>query len=135
MKYDVAQLISTMLKEAGMSEFISDDLSNHSTISLNMKDDIPAINIKSIYDEVWLWAKLGEYSIPSLAYCSINLLPLMFDYHEEFFITGQPCLYPVDGQLELRAQVIEKHLVSANEFLTVLDHYLTIMLNYRSVLA
>lgn len=46
MKYDVAQLISTMLKEAGMSEFISDDLSNHSTISLNMKDDIPAINIK-----------------------------------------------------------------------------------------
>lgn len=59
----------------------------------------------------------------------------MFDYHEEFFITGQPCLYPVDGQLELRAQVIEKHLVSANEFLTVLDHYLTIMLNYRSVLA
>nr|WP_041474492.1 surface presentation of antigens, secretory protein invB [Erwinia sp. Ejp617] len=135
MKYDVAELISTMLKEAGMSEFISDDLSNHSTISLNMKDDIPAINIKSIDDDVWLWAKLGEFSITSLAYCSINLLPLMFDYNEEYFITGQPCLYPVDGQLELRAQVLEKHLVSPDDFLTVLDHYLTIMLNYRSVLA
>ncbi|AUX72535.1 hypothetical protein [Erwinia pyrifoliae] len=135
MKYDVAELISTMLKEAGMSEFISDDLSNHSTISLNMKDDIPAINIKSIDDDVWLWAKLGEFNINSLAYSSINLLPLMFDYNEEYFITGQPCLYPVDGQLELRAQVLEKHLASANDFLSVLDHYLTIMLNYRSVLA
>lgn len=135
MKYDIAELISTMLNEAGMSDFLSDDLSNHSTISLNMKDDIPAIHIKSIDDEVWLWTKLSDYNVASLAYCSINLLPVMFDYNEDFFYTGQPCLYPVDGQLELRAQVKAKYLESADDFLSVLDHYLTIMLNYRGVLA
>ncbi|CCG87066.1 Surface presentation of antigens protein spaK Class 1B type III secretion system chaperone spaK [Erwinia piriflorinigrans] len=135
MKYDIAELISTMLKDAGMSEFLSDDLTNHSTISLNMKDDIPAIHIKSVGDDVWLWANLCEYNINSLAYCSINLLPVMLDYNEEVFYLGQPCLYPVDGQLELRAKVMEKYLGSADDFLSVLDHYLTIMLNYRDVLA
>lgn len=135
MKYDIAELISTMLKDAGMSEFLSNDLSNHSTISLNMKENIPAIHIKSVDDEVWLWAKLCDYNITSLAYCSINLLPVMLDYNEEFFYTGQPCLYPVDGQLELRAKVMEKFLGSADDFLSVLDLYLTIMLSYRDVLA
>lgn len=135
MKYDIAELISTMLHEAGMSEFLSDDLSNHSTISLNMKDDIPAIHIKSIDSEVWLWAKIADYNIASLAYCSIHLLPVMLDYKEEFFYTGQPCLYPIDGQLELRAQVKEKYLESADDFLSVLDSYLTIMLNYLGVIA
>lgn len=134
MKYDVAALISTMLNNAGVGDILESDLSNHSTISLKMKDDIPTINVRAEDDEVWVWAKVVEEAPASLSYCSDNLLPLMMNYNEEYFYTGQPCLYPVEGDIELRAQVKEKHLQSSDDFLSMLDNYLGILQEYRSVL-
>src|SRR5471030_2303585 len=133
MKYDVVALLSTMLNDAGIADVLDSDLSNHSTISLNMKDDIPTIHIRSEDDEVWVWARVVEQAPPSLSYCSANLLPLMMKYNEDYFYTGQPCLYPVDGNIELRAQVKEMHLQSSDNFLSMLDNYLSILQDYRSV--
>ncbi len=134
MKYDIAALISTMLNDAGMRDILDNDLSNHSTISLKMKDDIPTIHLRSEDDEVWVWAKIVQQAPESLSYCSANLLPLMMSYNEDVFYTGQPCLYPVDGDIELRAQVKEKHLQSPEDFMLMLDHFLSILQEYRSVL-
>lgn len=135
MKYDLVELVSNMLEDAGISEVMEQGLSNHSTITLNMKDEIPSIYIKNENDEVWVWAKLCEYNLSALSYCSINLFPVMLNYNEDVFYAGQPCLYPVDGDLELRAQIREKHLESADAFLMVLDHFLTLLQEYRAVLA
>lgn len=134
MKYDVVELLSATLKDAGIADIMEGDLNNHSTISLTMKEGIPTIHIRSEDDEVWVWAKVMENAPDSLAYCSASLLPLMMNYDEDFFYTGQPCLYPVDGHLELRAQVQEKHLQHPDAFLSMLDHYLVILQDYRSVL-
>nr|CBX79633.1 Surface presentation of antigens protein SpaK/InvB [Erwinia amylovora ATCC BAA-2158] len=135
MKYDLVNLLSSILNDAGISEVMEQDLSNHSTITLNMKDEIPPIHIKNENDEVWVWAKLCDYNLSALSYCSVNLFPVMLNYNEDIFYAGQPCLYPVDGNLELRAQIREKNLESSGAFLTVLDHYLTILQEYRTVLA
>lgn len=134
MGYDLVGLLYTMLNDAGFANIIDKDLSNHSTISLNMKDDIPTIYIKNEDDEVWVWAKLCAYNISTLSYNSANILPVMLNYNEDVFYCGQPCLYPVEGDLELRAQVRVKHLQSSAGFLMMLDHYLTILQDYRSVL-
>lgn len=134
MKYDIAELISTMLNDAGFSDVLESELSNHATISLKMKDDIPTIHMRAEDDDVWVWAKIIEQAPPSLSYCSDNLLPLMMNYNEDYFYTGQPCLYPVDGDIELRAQIKEKHLQSPDDLLSMLDNYLTILQEYRSVL-
>ncbi|QUG74585.1 hypothetical protein GKQ23_05995 [Erwinia sp. E602] len=134
MKYDVVKLVNEILQDAGMAHVIEGDLSNHSTISLNLKDDNPTIYIKNEDDEVWVWAKLCDYNLAALGYCSTNLFPVMFNYNEEFFYTGQPCLYPVDGDLQLRAKVKDEFLESSSAFMDVLDNYMTIMLEYRSVL-
>ncbi|WP_224653927.1 hypothetical protein [Pectobacterium versatile] len=135
MKHDVVALITDMLNESGVTDVLNEDLSNHSTISLNMRNDIPTIHIKSEEDSVWIWAKLCDYNISSLSYCSANIFPVMFNYHEEIFYTGQPCLYPIDGNLELRAQVKEQSLTDSYSFMKMLDHYLTIMQDYRAALA
>ncbi|MEB5957509.1 hypothetical protein MXE97_22630 [Escherichia coli] len=135
MKYDIVELITTMLNKAGIGDIIDSDLNNHSTISLNMKEDIPTIHIRNEDDEVWLWATIVENAPTSLAYCSASLIPLMMTYNEDYFYTGQPCLYPINGNLELRAQVKEKHLVNAKSFLLMLDSFLTVLQDYRSVLA
>lgn len=134
MKYDLVSLLSTMLNNVGLEGIIDENLSNHSTISLNMKDDIPTIHMKNDDDKVWVWAKLCDYNISNLAYVSSNIFPIMFNYNEEIFYCGQPCLYPIDGNLELRAQVKEEHLASPELFLIFLDHYLTILQDYRMVL-
>ncbi|XTZ39297.1 hypothetical protein ACQYRI_04590 [Salmonella enterica] len=134
MKYDLVALLSTMLRDAGIEDIIDKDLSNHSTISLNMKDDIPTIHIKNEDDDVWVWAKLCDYNVGNLAYSSANLFPVMFNYNEEIFYCGQPCLYPVDGNLELRAQVKEQYLQTPDAFLSMLDHYLMILQDFRAVL-
>lgn len=81
MKYDVVALLSTMLNDAGLTDILDSDLSNHSTISLNMKDDIPTIHVRNEDDEVWVWAKIVEHAPASLSYCSANLLPLMMNYN------------------------------------------------------
>lgn len=135
MKYDLVELLSAILKDAGISDVMDQDLSNHSTITLNMKDDIPAIHIRSENDEVWIWAKLCDYNLSALSYCSTNLLPLMLNHNEDIFYTGQPCLYPVDGNLDLRAQVREVSMESSDSFLAVLDSFLSILQEYRTVLA
>jgi len=134
MKYDLVSLLSAMLTNVGLDNIIDKNLSNHSTISLNMKDDIPTIHIKNDDDQVWVWAKLCDYNISTLSYSSANLFPIMFNYNEEVFYCGQPCLYPVEGHLELRAQVKEEYLESPESFLIFLDHYLTILQDYRMVL-
>lgn len=134
MKYDLVSLLSTMLNNVGLDNIIDKNLSNHSTISLNMKDNIPTIHIKNEDDQVWVWAKLCDYNVSTLSYSSANLFPIMFNYNEEIFYCGQPCLYPVDGNLELRTQVKENFLASPEEFLIFLDHYLTILQDYRMVL-
>ena len=135
MKYDLVSLLSAMLNNVGLDNIIDKNLSNHSTISLNMKDDIPTIHIKNDDDQVWVWAKLCDYNISTLSYSSANLFSIMFNYNEEVFYCGQPCLYPVEGNLELRTQVKEEHLESPEAFLIFLDHYLTILQDYRTVLA
>lgn len=134
MRYDLVSLLSSMLNNVGLKNVIDDNLSNHSTISLNMKDDIPTIHIKNDDDQVWVWAKLADYNLSTLCYASTNLFPLMFNYNEDVFYCGQPCLYPVEGNLELRAQVKDKHLETPEAFLIFLDHYLTILQDYRMVL-
>ncbi|EMY3602386.1 hypothetical protein RFD81_004946 [Klebsiella aerogenes] len=134
MKYDIVALLSSMLNEAGINDIMDSDLSNHSTISLSMKEEIPAIHIRDENNEVWIWSPVLENAPASLAYCSANLLPLMMTYNEEYFYAGQPCLYPVDGSIELRAQIKEKHLQNSDAFLSLLDHYLTVLQDYRSVL-
>ncbi|QQG29068.1 hypothetical protein JFY74_03100 [Pectobacterium carotovorum] len=135
MKHDIVALISEMLNNAGITDILDEGLNNHSTISLNMKDDIPTIHIKSEDDDVWVWAKLCDYNISSLSYCSASLFPVMLDYNESIFHAGQPCLYPIDGNLELRAQVKEPSLASSDAFMEMLNHYLSIMQDYRRVLA
>lgn len=116
MKYDLVNLLSSILNDAGISEVMEQDLSNHSTITLNMKDEIPPIHIKNENDEVWVWAKLCDYNLSALSYCSVNLFPVMLNYNEDIFYAGQPCLYPVDGNLELRAQIRERNLESSGAF-------------------
>lgn len=134
MKYDLVSLLSVMLNNVGLSNVIDESLTNHSTISLNMKDDIPTINLRSEDDQVWVWAKLSDYNLSTLTYASASIFPIMFNYNEEIFYCGQPCLYPVEGNLELRAQVKEQHLESPDAFLIFLDHYLTILQDYRIAL-
>ncbi|WP_299999395.1 hypothetical protein [uncultured Cedecea sp.] len=134
MKYDLVSLLSAMLKNVGMDNIIDKNLSNHSTISLNMKDDIPTIHIKNDNDQVWVWATLCDYNVSNLSYFSKNLFPIMFNYNEEVFYCGQPCLYPIEGNLELRTQVKDEYLASPEVFLVFLDHYLTILQDYRMVL-
>lgn len=134
MKYDVVSLLSTMLHDAGMDDVLDKDLSNHSTISLNMRDDIPTIHVRNEDDEVWVWATIVEHSSASLSYCSASLLPLMLNHNEVYFYTGQPCLYPIDGNIELRAKVKEQYLQAPDAFLSMLDNYLSILLEYRAVL-
>jgi len=135
MKYDLVALLSLILKEAGLANAIDRNLSNHSTISLNMKDDIPTINICEDEGQVWVWAKLGDYNLSTLTYASSNLFPIMLNHNEELFYCGQPCLYTVSDNLELRAQVKEEFLESPESFLKLLDNYLTILQDYRTVLA
>ncbi len=103
MKYDIVELLSRLLNDAGISDILDSDLNNHSTISLAMKNDIPTIHISEENDEVWVWAKVMENAPTSLAYCSASLLPLMMNHQEDFFHIGQPCLYPVDGHRASRA--------------------------------
>ena len=135
MKYDIVSLLSAMLNNVGLSDVMDQNLSNHATISLNMKGDIPTIHIKTDESgQVWVWSKLCEYNITALSYSSANLFPLMFSYNEEVFYCGQPCLYPVEGNLELRAQIKNEHLESPEAFLVFLDHYLTFLQDYRMVL-
>ncbi len=136
MKFDIVALLRDVLSNAGMLDFMDDDISNHSTITLSMKDDIPSIHIKNDDDEniVWVWAKILDEEPQSYHYCSDNLLLLMLEHNEEFFVTGQPCLYPIDGGIELRAQVKEKYLNSADEFLLFMDEYLTMIEKYRNIL-
>ena len=134
MKYDLVSLLSTMLHNVGLSNIIDENLNNHSTISLNMKDDIPTIHIRNEDDKIWVWAKLCDYNLSTLTYSSANIFPIMFNYNEDIFYCGQPCLYPIEENLELRAQVKEKHLESPESFLVFLDHYLTFLQDYRMVL-
>lgn len=134
MKYDVVELLKKMLKEAGMADVLDKDLTNHSTISLHMKEDIPTIHIKNKDDEVWVWAQLGDYNLSTLSYCSTNLFPILLNHNEDIFYAGQPCLYQVDGSLDLRTQVKEKHLESPSAFMEMLDNYLTILQSYRTAL-
>ncbi|MGL4721513.1 MAG: hypothetical protein ACRCXO_20795 [Kluyvera intermedia] len=134
MKYDVVALLSTILNDAGMGDILDSDLSNHSTITLKMKDDIPSIHVRYEDDEVWVWAKIVEQAPSSLSYCSASLFPLMLNHNEEYFYTGQPCLYPVDGNIELRAQVKERYLQTPEYFLSMLDNYLGILQEYRTIL-
>lgn len=135
MKYDVVALLTDMLKEAGLENVMDADLSNHNTISLNMKNDIPPIHIRNLDDTVWVWSTLGDYNLSNLVYSSSNLFPVMFDYNEDVFYTGQPCLYPIDGNLDLRAQVKEKYLESPAAFMELLDNFLNVMQAYRSAIA
>lgn len=134
MKYDLVFLLSTILKDAGLSNVIDKDLTNHSTISLNMKDDIPTINICEDDDQVWVWARICEYNIQALNYASDNIFNIMFNYNEDVFYCGQPCLYAIDGYLELRTQVKDKFLQSPDDFLILLDYYLTTLQDYRNAL-
>ncbi|AXF77642.1 hypothetical protein LU631_00915 [Erwinia tracheiphila] len=134
MKQDIVTLLREMLNDAGLDDIIDSDLSNHSTISLNMKDDIPTINIKTEGDEVWVWARVGEYTPSTLAYCSEGVFSVMFNFNEDFFHLGQPCLYPVDGHLELRALVKESFLESSDLFGEVLEHFLNVLQEYCVVL-
>jgi len=135
MNYDIVVLLSEIFNDAGMNSVIDPGLSNHSTITLNMKDDIPAINIKSEDDEFWIWAEISEHIPASFSYLSPNLIPVMLNHHESHFHLGQPCLYPINGCLELRAQIKDKHLQSSDEFLSMLDQFLTILQDYRFVLS
>lgn len=134
MKYDLVSLLSTILNNVGLSDVIDENLNNHSTISLNMKGDIPTIHIRNEDEQIWVWAKLCDYNISTLSYASASLFPIIFNYKEDIFYCGQPCLYPVEGNLELRAQVKEQHLESPDAFLIFLENYLTILQDYRMVL-
>jgi type III secretion system chaperone len=134
MKYDIAALLSTIFNDAGMSEIMEGELSNHSTISLTMKDDIPTIHLKTEDDEVWIWAKIVEQAPDSLDYCSSSLLNLLLDHDEEYFYTGQPCIYPISGDIELRAQIKDKFLQDPEDFLSMLDKFLALLQEYRAVI-
>lgn len=134
MKYDIAMLLSEMLKEAGASELIEGELSNHSTISLNMKNDMPSIMVKEEDDGVWIWSRICDYNESALLQCSANILPLLIDHKEEFFYVGQPCLYVIDSNLELRAKVKNEHLESAEAFSTMLNEYFIILEKYHNAL-
>lgn len=134
MQYDIVALLTEILSEAGMSDVLDRDLSNHSTISLHMKEDIPTIHIKNNDDEVWVWAQLGDVTLSALNYCANNLFPLLLNHNEDIFYAGQPCLYQIDGALDLRAQVKEKHLSSPPAFMEMLDTFLTILQQYRNAL-
>ena len=137
MKYDIVALLSSILNDIGMSDSMDAELSNHSTLSLHMKDDIPAIHIGNEDEDgeetLWVWSIIMENSPPSLTYCSANLIPMMMTHNEDFFYAGQPCLYSIDGNIELRAQVKEKYLQSPDAFLSLLDNYLVVLQDYRSV--
>ncbi|WKX25759.1 hypothetical protein [Tatumella ptyseos] len=134
MKYDIVSLITSILDSAGLSTMLDTPLRHHSTISLTMKADIPAIHLTQENDGVWIWATVMESLPHSLHYCSADLLPLMMTYEEEYFIAGQPCLYSVHNRLELRAQVKEQYLHSPDTFLSLLDKYLIVLQDYRAVL-
>ncbi|SFN66444.1 Invasion protein B family protein [Izhakiella capsodis] len=134
MKYDIVELISESLKKLGMDNIIDEEISNHSTIALNMKNDIPTIYISNTDDEVWVWAQLMENIPTILSYNSANLIPLIMEHDENYFYVGQPCLYPINGFIELRAQIKDNHLQSADDFLLILDRYLDILQSYRLAL-
>lgn len=135
MKYDIAALISTMLSDVSLNHVIDNKLSNHSAISIKMKDGIPDIHIKNENDEIWIWSKISDYVPSALSYFSANLIPVMLNHNEDFFYVGQPSLYPINGDLELRALVKEVHLQSSDTLLLLLDQYLTILQDYRFVLS
>lgn len=134
MKYDIAMLLSEMLKEAGASELIEGDLSNHSTIELNMKNDMSSILIKEEDDGVWVWSNICDYNESALLQCSANILPLLINHNEEFFYVGQPCLYVIDGNLELRTKVKNEYLESTEAFSTMLNEYFILLEKYHHAL-
>lgn len=136
MNYNIAALLSEAFRNTGMPDVVDANLDNHSTITINMKDEVPDINIKyeENNDEFWIWSVISEFVPESLSYLSSNLIPVMLNHHEHFFYAGQPCLYPVDGNLQLRAQIKEKNLNSSDDFLLLLDQFLTILQDYRFVM-
>jgi len=134
MKYDIVALITDMLNAEGAGDLLDKDLTNHSTISLNMKGNIPTIFIKEEDDYVWVWSILGEYHPSTLPHSSAKLFSLMFEFDEEHFYLAQPCLYPVDGNLELRAQIKECHLESKETFSEVLEAFFLKLQSYCDAL-
>lgn len=130
MKYDIATMLTEMLKDAGASDLIEGDLSNHYTISLNMKNDISPILIKEESDGIWVWSKICEYNENALFHNSTSIVSLLMEHNEEFFYVGQPCLYVVDNNLELRAQIKNDKLNSTDDFSSVLNEYFLILEKY-----
>ncbi|MGN7915546.1 hypothetical protein [Enterobacter sp. 22466] len=134
MQYDLSNLLIQALDQMGISDVVQGGLDNHSTITLTMKEGNPDINLAAIDDEVWVWAKLTDFNENALAHNSSALLPLLLQHDEDCFHIGQPALYEVEGDLELRAQVKEKSLESVDAFMTMLDSYFNQLLEYKNVL-
>lgn len=134
MKYNAALLLKEILNDSGLSHIMCDDVSNHSTITMNMKGDINPIHIRTEGDELWIWTTLCDYNLSSLSYNNANILPLMLEDNGDSFYCGQPCLYSIDGTLDLRAQIKHKHLESSGDFNDFLEHFYEITHKYRAVL-
>lgn len=135
MKYDIAGLLNTALKNEGVEDIIDSDLSNHSTITLDMKEGIPSIKIQTIEDEVWVWSQLGEMSLNSLTWSATNIFPLLLEHDEDKFYAGQPCLCHIEESVELRAIVKDKHLETSESLLYFLDAYLAVVQKFQAALA
>lgn len=135
MRTNIAELILKIMYDSGLSELVDTELDDHSTITFNMKDKLPPIHlINNEDDEVWIWTILGEFSVNSLNYYSLKLLPLMLTYNEDMFVLGQPCLYLDNNVLTLRAMIKESNLFSADTFIDCLNVFLVIVQEYISVL-
>ncbi|ELD0488027.1 hypothetical protein QUQ58_004626 [Escherichia coli] len=136
MRRNVANLIISAMKEAGLSNAVDAELDDHSVITFNMKDDIlPLHIINDENDNVWIWTELGEFSLNDLLYYSRDLIQIIINSDEGLFPLGQPCLYLEDGILYVRACFIDSNLESTSDFINCMDYFLKLVQSYRSVLA
>lgn len=119
---NLAELVKAALVLSGCSVGQVGDFDSHSTIELEMTG-LPAINISTVDDDVWLWSSVAQASPGLYRQCSQSLLQFLFTgcAHAR---TGQLQLFDVQGRLEVRLMLGDGALSGAEQFALALDEFL-----------
>ncbi|WP_063656513.1 hypothetical protein [Candidatus Arsenophonus triatominarum] len=130
MESNVSEILTLLLQEAGFEYIVNKKLTDDSTITIDIYDDCPNINIINLGDEVWIWSVLCDFNEYYLLFDSYKFLSFFLNIEEEVFCLGQPTLKKVDGKIELRAQIRNESLVSVENFIEMIETYYFILKKY-----
>lgn len=130
MNYDIVSLMNSILEDNGLSSLVNSDLDVHSTISLEMKNDMPSIHIRQEDDKLWIWRVLSECNEGILIQAAHNIIPLILTDCEDYFNPGSPFLRLNGNELDLRAQINMADITSPDNLLERIEVFDEITNNY-----